>query len=547
MKGFGIKYLNDELIITPRFKENQFDNFMYEDSQFSIGLEGVVLNSSQLKEQTASLNLGELLITLYSDNQQLFLQQLSGEFCGWLWDKYANKLFVFTNYTGTRKVFYSYKNQHLIADTDLLNMVNYQKAHGYRPVLDIDYAYSLLTVGNTLENQTPIKEIKKLRDAEMICLNMNRNTLENSFYTLVYPKFMGSKKEAIKGLHQRFQKAVRLEYEKDSELGLKTVALLSGGLDSRIALFSAMQQGFKIDQVVCFSQKGYWDEKIAKQIATDYNLPLQCIYLNGGEYLVSIDEVTSISDGMVRYTGGIHTNFAFKSVDKKNVGLIHGGQLGNDVLGGFNPKAYQASPTTEKIIQFPRYFEKSQDFFNQVIAEYDSEELFYYRNLGYNFSVIGSYVAEEFSYQTAPFMHPEFLAFSQSLPEEWKMDHAIYIEWVSLCFPEATHYRWERTLLRPNAKWKTKFGDKVVKRMYNLILNRIFKRNDLGQMTAYEFYFDENDAIKNELHQYYHKNIGLLDTEIELQKDIREIFNKGSFGEKMIALSLLGAMKRFFA
>lgn len=546
MKGFGITYLNDELIITPRFKENEFDNFMYEDEHFSVGVEGVILNLSQLKLTYNTINSGTLFIKIYGDHHLQFLQQFSGEYGGWLLDKKLQQLYIFTNYTATKKVFYQFTDNVLVVDTDLLSLVNKQKGRGEVPALNTNFAYTILTVGHALENQTPIEEVYKLRDAEYISFNIKNKTLVNDFYTLPALTFEGTKAEAIEQLHQLFQKAVRLEYEKDLELGLKPFALLSGGLDSRIALLSAVEQGFKLDQVVCFSQKGYWDETIAREIAKDYNLPFQCIYLNGAQYLKAVDEVTSIAEGMIGFIGGVHTTHAFKQIDKQKIGLVHSGQLGDGVLGGFNLHPFKTPPTKEKIILYPRLFNQLKTYFEALIENYDSEELFYLRNIGYNRAVLGSYVAEEFSYQTSPFMHPEFLQFAQSLPEHWKINQAIYIEWVTKFFPKAVRYRWERTLLKPNATWKTSVGDRIVKRTYNIFVNRILGRKDQGQMTAYDYYYHKDPDLIQFFDAYFNETIYLLSNEPVIQKEVKSLFKEGTFNEKMIVITLLATMKRFF-
>lgn len=547
MKGFAITYLGNELVIEPRFEVNQFDNFIIDDETFSVGLEGVVLNSKELESKCNSSSFGEAFVQIYKKNPRYFLQTIHGEYAGWVFDKIAKKLYVFTNYTGTKKVFYNFQGNQLIVDTNLLALVNNGKNRGNTPQLNVNFAYTILTVGHSLENQTPLNNVFKLRDAEFICLNMNDNSFENAFYTLPPLVFKGTKNEAIDHIHHLFQKAVRLEYEKDLELGLKPFALLSGGLDSRIALLSAVDQGFELDQVVCFSQKGYWDETIAQKIAKDYQLPFQCISLNGAQYLKAVDEVTAVAEGMIGFIGGVHTTHAFKQIDKEKIGLIHSGQLGDGVLGGFNLHPFKTPPTKEKIILYPRLFNQLKEYFNQLITTYDSEELFYLRNIGYNRAVLGSYVAEEFSYQTSPFMHAEFLQFAQSLPEQWKINQAIYIEWVAKYFPKAASYRWERTLLSPNAKWKTKIGDKVVKRAYNITVNRILGRRDRGQMTAYDYYYYKNPDLIQFFDTYFQQTIHLLSGEPELKKDTEFLFEQGTFNEKMIVITLLATMKRFFS
>ena len=46
--------------------------------------------------------------------------------------------------------------------------------------------------------------------------------------------------------------------------------------------------------------------------------------------------MVSISEGMVLYTGSIHVDFAMQQFYQEQFGLIHSGQIGDGVLGGFN-------------------------------------------------------------------------------------------------------------------------------------------------------------------------------------------------------------------
>ncbi|MFM9745649.1 hypothetical protein ACKI2C_49695, partial [Streptomyces brasiliscabiei] len=72
-------------------------------------------------------------------------------------------------------------------------------------------------------------------------------------------------------------------------------------------------------------------------------------------------------------------------------------------------------------------------------------------------------------------MTKDFLKFAVSLPPEWKFNHRFYLEWISRHCAEATHYKWERTLMKPDAYWKIIFGDKLLKRSYKIFYEKILK------------------------------------------------------------------------
>ena len=125
------------------------------------------------------------------------------------------------------------------------------------------------------------------------------------------------------------------------------------------------------------------------------------------------------------------------------------------------------------------------------------------RNVAYNRTVLGAHVFQQKRYQTPPFMTKDFLRLAISLPEEWKFNHRFYLDWVREHCPEATKYRWERTLMKPNAHWKTNFGDQVLKRGFKILNNKILKTPQNSSMYPYQFYFDQDAEIQWFYQKYF--------------------------------------------
>ncbi|GEM50881.1 asparagine synthase-related protein [Empedobacter brevis] len=544
MKGFQL-YIKDGIVeYEIRFQKKRFDNYFIEQNNIVIAIEGVLLNKNQLIK-TNNLN-ENYLHQLYILHQLEFIQQLEGEFVGFVYNKLENKVYTFTNFTATRKLFYYNYGNEIIIETSLISLVKALKKATKFYSLDESAMYQLLVCGNTLEDYTPIKEVKKLRDAELLQINVtNLQTKIDSYYTFK-DRFNGDKQEALEEIDRLFNEAVCLEFEKDKELKKETFALLSGGLDSRMTLLVALKNGYQIDETFCFSQKKYWDETIAKQIANEYGIPFHFVALNGGEYITEIDEIFQISEGLGAYSSALHTNFAYKFIDKEKFGLVHSGQLGDGVLGMFNKNRYKTPPSKAKIIVHDRLFHRLESDFNEIASNYDREEIFLTRNVGYNRTVLGSYLAEEFSYQTSPFMYSHFLKFAHSLPEEWKYNQELYIEWINKYHKEATNYIWERTLLKPTSKRNTILGDKIVKRMYNGFLNKVFQKQYIGKMTAYEYYYKQEPKHREKMDEYFERYIHAVKS-TTLKQDLYLQYNEGSFVEKTTVLTVLSIVKHYFS
>jgi asparagine synthetase B (glutamine-hydrolysing) len=337
-----------------------------------------------------------------------------------------------------------------------------------------------------------------------------------------------------------------MEYQKDTELGKNHLSLLSGGLDSRVAMMYAIKNNHIPGNALCFSQSGYLDETISRKIAEDYSLHYEFIPLDQGIFLKKIDELTEISEGMVFYTGGIHVSHAMEKLQYENFALFHSGQIGDGVLGGFNTQPFQKKPSEFKIVVNQKFLPKIQNSLDKILKNYETEELFLMRNVAFNRTLLGAHVLQKKAYQTSPFMTKDFLKFAISLPEEWKFNHRFYIEWINKHCKEATKYRWERTLMKPDATWKTSFGDQFLKRGFKILNEKILKTPQNSSMYPYQFYYDQSTEIQKYYQLYFDENFHRIENYPELSKDVLELFESADFSVKTQAINILSIFKLYF-
>ena len=546
-KGFSLRISNDTVEVNS-FISNDYDNFYLKNNQYEFLFEGVLLNKKKLLNEFALKDYETLIAELYQLKKEHIINEFEGEFRGFIYDKFRKKVFVFTNITSTQRVFYGQFNHQIFIETDLLRLNEELKKVEILTEPDIESIYQLLCFSNLPERKTPIKRIHKLLDGHYLEIDLeNQQFSEKQYFDLSdISYFKGDKNQAIDLVHQIFSESVNLEYEKDTELGRNQLALLSGGLDSRVAMLYALKNNQKPENALCFSQSQYFDHTISEKIARDFDIHYEFIPLDGGEFLKKIDQLTEISEGMVLYTGGIHVQHAVENMQYENFGLFHSGQIGDGVLGGFNTEAKRKSPSNFKIVESPQFLPKIQNSLEEILKNYDTEELFLLRNVAYNRTILGAHVFQQKRYQTSPFMTKDFLKFAISLPEEWKFNHHFYIEWINKHCKEATKYRWERTLLKPDAPWKTSFGDQVVKRGFKILNDRILKTPQNSSMYPYQFYFEQNVEIQNYYQKYFEENFYRVEKYKELSVDVFELFNSKSFHYKSKAINILAIFKLYF-
>ena len=547
MKGFTIKITQNK-VDARSFMTKDYDNSFVDNDTYGFLLEGVLLNREKLLKQYALKDFSTLIGELYRKRGELMTKELEGEIRGFIWDKMNSKVFVFTNPTNTQNVFYATFNDTIYVDTNLIRLNETLKESGIRTQPDMESLYQFLCFSNLPERKTPISGISKLLDGQYLEIDCLTNTYqEKEYFSLKgIPYFSGSKNAAIDQVHEVFRESVLMEYEKDTELGKNHLSLLSGGLESRVAMMYAIKNQEKPGNVLCFSQSGYPDHTISEKIAQDYQLHYEFIPLNGGKFLTKIDELTRISEGMVFYTGGIHVKYAVEKMQYENFALFHSGQIGDGVLGGFNSEPKRKKPTRFKMVVNPQFLPKVSASLDEILDDYETEELFLLRNIAYNRTLLGAHVFQEKRYQTSPFMSKDFLKTAISLPEEWKFNHRFYLEWIKKHCPESTKYKWERTLMKPDAQWKTTFGDKFMKRGFKALYEKILKTPQHSSMYPYQYYYDNDPEIQRVYQNYFDENIGRIDGYEELSKDVRTLFESKYFAEKSQAVNILAIFKLFF-
>ncbi len=546
-KGFSLTISPQNVEINSYILE-EYDNFYLKSSTFDFLFEGVLLNKKKLLNEFALKDFQTLIQELYQQKNGEIIKLFEGEYRGFIYDKVENKIFIFTNITSTQRIFYAQFHNQIFIETNLVRLNVNLKNAGISVKPDEESIYQLLCFSNLIEDKTPIQNVKKLLDGHFLEVDIaTGNCFEKTYIDLAQiPTFSKSKEVAIDKIHEIFTDSVLLEYEKDTEFGTDHLALLSGGLDSRVAMFYALQNSQKPGNALCFSQSNYFDHSISKKIAEDFKIHYEFIPLDGGKFLKKIDELTELSEGMVFYTGGIHVQHAVENMKYENFSLFHSGQIGDGVLGGFNTEPKRKKPSYFKIVEDQKFFPKVKNSLDESLKKYETEELFLLRNVAYNRTVLGAHVFQQKRYQTSPFMTKDFLEFAISLPEEWKFSHRFYIDWINKHCKEATKYRWERTLMKPNANWKTQFGDKFLKRGFKIMTDKVLKSPESGSMYPYGFYFENDLEIQSYYQNYFEENIHRLENYPDLLKDVNELFSAPDFHLKSKAVNILAIFKLYF-
>ena len=524
-----------------RFKA---DKILKETKKYVFGLDGVLLNSRSLKRSYALADLEYLIPAMRKKLGNSFFKDFKGEFSGFFYDKDRDELIIFTNQTGTKRVYYFKGKDYFISVPDFKVIAQTMEANGIQRSLDLMGAYGLLTLGGMFEDHTLIDSVKKLEAGKYLLCNQKGMFINKYCDFNAYTYTGDSKKKIIENLDTLFESAINLEYEKDLEYGYRHFTTLSGGLDSRMNVMVSDKMGYKDKTSLCFSQSRYKDETIARKIAGDLGCDFRFVPLDDGNYMLDVDENIDIYNGMIFHLSSAHFNFSLKRTQFDNFGLIHSGQIGDAILGGLLTAPSDVPANLKGILVSDRLFPEMMELAGESVKDYASENSFKIYNRLFNLTYAGSLVAEQYSYLVSPFFDVDFMEYAISIPPNLKYKTAIYIDWINSKHKDVTRYKWENTGFKPSANWKTSMS-RYTKKVKSIYFGKIVKDERKISMNPYTYWYRKNEKVDKLFRKYVDEHKAYLDGYPELKTHALDLFERGNPVEKSMVVTLLVGMKKY--
>lgn len=528
------------------------DKIFFENKDFIILTEGVILNRKQLEEKYNKTNFFETIILMYQNLGEDFFKEFRGSFSGFLYDKFKDKWIIYTNHFGDKQVFYYTNNDNFIIGSEVLYITNYLKKNGFSYTFNTNGAYMLLTYGYMLEDNTLIKEIKKLIAGHYIVLEKGTFKIKKYFEIDNEPDYSLKEDEIIEELDNLFKKAVKLEFEKDLEYGYKHIASLSGGLDSRMTVWVANKEGYNDLVVYTFSQSDYLDEKIAKKIASELKNEFIFKSLDNGIYLIKNDMVrrqVEINFGNVLYSGNAHVRSFADLINFKNFGLVHTGQLGDVIVGTYSSKPFHLTNFNFLTGSYSTFLkDKLKNIkLNNI---YKNEEKFKMYNRGFNGILQGNLPFQEYTEVVSPFLDIDFFNFCMKIPLKYRYNHKIYFKWILKKYPKAAKYKWEKINAKITTPLLNIFGRKIpLTQIIPKITKKLFYKSSINSkynMNPFDYWYRKNPELKEYFDMKFYENKKTFDVQKELLEDAERLYNNGNVIEKTQVLTLLEAYKFYF-
>ncbi len=511
-----------------------------------IANDGVILNLKDLLNRNQTNNIGDLFLKLYDENGCNFVNDLRGNFAGYLYNSKQENLIIFTDHLASKPLYYFFdkSTKTFIFSSELKVVVKGMNELGFASHLDTKGAYCLLTCGYMLKDLTLVEEIKKLPAGHVIEYEDGEISFNEYYKLSSKPCIVDKEEDVIKELDNRFKEAIELEYEKDIEYGYKHIATLSGGLDSRTNVAYAKKLGYSDIDCFTFSQSNYLDETIAKKIASENHFEFTFFSLDNGNYLLkNIDDIVSSNDGLIIYGGASHLYNTIRKLSFQEYGLIHTGQMGDAVLGSYlqtKEHTMLDNQAIKKIAYSNALVDRLENFMNINQFDYENKEFFAFYERGVNGIFNGYRMVEQFTDFSSPFLYIDFLDYAMRINPKYRFKQSIYLKWINNYIPEFSNYKWEKYGLSP--KYPLFLLESY--RMFTWGVKKVTRFNKKhSSMNPMDYWWDTNMVLQEKFVNIFNENINVLENHKKLFDDCVFLFNKGSLVEKIQVLTLLKAIK----
>lgn len=400
----------------------------------------------------------------------------------------------------------------------------------------------LLSFGYMLEDYTSLCEVKALKAGEMLELDgfgLSCKAYHRFNNEIIYR----DENKALKELDSLFRRAVKLDFNYDLSLGRQHLAFLSGGLDSRMGLYAAAKEGFKDIHCLNFSQRGYADQTIAERICKEQGCALHFKALDGGDYLLRLEDNASYNDAQIILHGSAHLYQAIREQDLERFGILHSGQIGDLILGSFLDHAAH-SPVDPVATAFSHLNTAAISLELRALgADYPNQELFALYNRGFNSASNGDYACAEYNYANSPFLEPAFAQFGLNIDPALRVNNRLYRRWYMDYYPQAAAIIREKTMLpvsaSPALARLVSYYERASRRLGKLLGKTGYSMN------PFELWWHSNPSLRAHFEPRFRLSEELevlLDR--ELAEQIRGIYKSGSFTDKLQAYTLCYGLQR---
>lgn len=306
------------------------------DGRYSIVYNGEIYNYLDLRKALEARGAAfrtntdtEVLLELYRAHGAACLDRLRGMFAFVLRDNQTCEVFAARDRLGIKPLYYYSEGGTFVFCSELLGLL----ASGLAPrVLDPVSLDSYLGFGAVQEPRTIIEGVRSLPPAHFIVAGEDGAVREKKCYWRLPPVQPNiATAEAIAQTRSLLEESVRLHLIADVPLG----AFLSSGVDSAsiVALMSKHAGGRIKTFTVCFEEREFSEDRLARNVAERFQTEHREIVLSEAEMLASLpDAISSIDQPTI---DGVNTWIVARATRRAGVTVALSGLGGDELFGGY--------------------------------------------------------------------------------------------------------------------------------------------------------------------------------------------------------------------
>ena len=272
----------------------------------------------------------EVLVHLYEEYGENFVDYLDGMFACAIWDLKNKKLIIARDRLGVKPLYYWFKNKHLIFASEIKSILQYEEV---KREINHEGLSQFVTYAYTIDGQTLLKDINELLPGHKLTYDLLEKTIEvKKYWDLKLEKNTFSENENFEKVKKLLEDAVEKRRISDAPLG----ALLSGGLDSSVMV--AILNKFSEKPIKTFTT-GFGNDLdefeeakiVAEHCGTDHN-----------EIMIDFSDLTKSLPKILWHMElpfgrpSILSNYMVSKEIKKFVTVAYTGEGSDELFGGYN-------------------------------------------------------------------------------------------------------------------------------------------------------------------------------------------------------------------
>lgn len=298
-------------------------------------------------------SVGDLLVELYQQKGERFLELLRGPFGFALWDGMRETLLVATDPFGIRPVVYSRTNNEFIGASRIRHGLLHPEVS---TELDLEAIYHYLFFEAVCAPVAIYRSIRKLEPGKALILE-NQSLKSFRYYDLLYSRSNGFGEEYwINTIPEKVQRAVaRLVPLSNPQT---TGCFLSGGTDSSCVagfyteLTARPAKTFSIG----FDEPGYNELDYAHIASRRFQTEQHDYYVTPEDVLSLVNELPNIYDEPFGNASVVPAYYCSKMAKDNGIALLLGGDGGDEIFGG--NERYVTNLVFERYQKIPASFRR---------------------------------------------------------------------------------------------------------------------------------------------------------------------------------------------